>query len=82
MDVTSEKSVSAIHYRRSVRVLQRRLMMKSKECIHLATLAPTSIICSYGSFTISHQMKFCPNLAELALIRVQQKQLTNGCSVF
>jgi nitroreductase len=45
MDVTSEKSVSkAIHYRRSVRVFKKEALVdeKVKECIHLATLAPTS----------------------------------------
>jgi hypothetical protein len=48
-------------------------MKKVKECIHLATLAPTSSNTAMG-FTISHQMKFCPNLVELALTKVQQKQ--------
>jgi nitroreductase len=45
MDVTEEKSVSAaIHYRRSVRVFKKVLLddEKVKECIHLASLAPTS----------------------------------------
>jgi nitroreductase len=45
MDVTSEKSVSAaIHYRRSVRVFTKEALNddKVKECIHLASLAPTS----------------------------------------
>lgn len=45
MDVTEEKSVSAaIHYRRSVRVFKKVPLddEKVKECIHLASLAPTS----------------------------------------
>lgn len=45
MDVTPEKSVSeAIHYRRSVRVFKNQPLddSKVKECIHLASLAPTS----------------------------------------
>ncbi|SDW56927.1 nitroreductase family protein [Flavobacterium degerlachei] len=45
MDVTPEKSVSAaIHYRRSVRVFKKEPLddEKVKECIHLASLAPTS----------------------------------------
>jgi nitroreductase len=45
MDVTSEKSVSAaIHYRRSVRLFTKEALddEKVKECIHLASLAPTS----------------------------------------
>jgi nitroreductase len=45
MDVTPEKSVSAaIHYRRSVRVFTKEALddEKVKECIHLASLAPTS----------------------------------------
>jgi nitroreductase len=45
MDVTPEKSVSAaIHYRRSVRVFTKESIddKKVKECIHLASLAPTS----------------------------------------
>lgn len=45
MDVANEKSVSeAIKYRRSVRVFKNEAIdtEKVKECIHLATLAPTS----------------------------------------
>ncbi|MFQ3174032.1 MAG: nitroreductase [Flavobacterium sp.] len=45
MDVTPEKSVSAaIHYRRSVRAFKKEALddEKVKECIHLASLAPTS----------------------------------------
>jgi nitroreductase len=45
MDLISEKPVSkAIHYRRSVRVFKKEALIdeKVKECIHLATLAPTS----------------------------------------
>jgi nitroreductase len=45
MDVTPDKSVSAaIHYRRSVRVFTKEALddEKVKECIHLASLAPTS----------------------------------------
>ncbi|RDI56164.1 nitroreductase family protein [Flavobacterium glaciei] len=45
MVVTNEKSVSeAIKYRRSVRVFKNEAIdtEKVKECIHLATLAPTS----------------------------------------
>lgn len=45
MDVNHEKSVSeAIHYRRSVRVFKKDGLDadKVKECIHLASLAPTS----------------------------------------
>jgi nitroreductase len=45
MDVTSEKTVSAsIKYRRSVRVFKNEPIdaLKVKECIYLATLAPTS----------------------------------------
>lgn len=45
MDLTPEKSVSeAIHYRRSVRVFKSEALddQKVKECIHLASLAPTS----------------------------------------
>lgn len=45
MDVTPEKPVSAaIHYRRSVRVFKSEALddQKVKECIHLASLAPTS----------------------------------------
>ncbi|EIA08769.1 nitroreductase family protein [Flavobacterium frigoris] len=45
MDVTPEKSVcAAIHYRRSVRVFTKESLddEKVKECIHLASLAPTS----------------------------------------
>jgi nitroreductase len=45
MDVTPEKSVSAaIHYRRSVRVFKNEALEDEmvKECIHLASLAPTS----------------------------------------
>jgi nitroreductase len=45
MDVNTEKSVSeAIHYRRSVRVFKKEGLdtEKVKDCIHLASLAPTS----------------------------------------
>jgi nitroreductase len=45
MDVTPDKSVSAaIHYRRSVRAFTKEALddEKVKECIHLASLAPTS----------------------------------------
>ena len=45
MDITKEKSVSeAIEYRRSVRVFKKEPIdeNKVKECIRLATLAPTS----------------------------------------
>nr|WP_315142766.1 nitroreductase family protein [uncultured Flavobacterium sp.] len=45
MDVTKEKSVSeAIKYRRSVRVFTKEAIeeQKVKECIQLASLAPTS----------------------------------------
>jgi nitroreductase len=45
MDVINEKSVSeAIQYRRSVRVFKKNALddAKVKECIRLATLAPTS----------------------------------------
>jgi nitroreductase len=45
MDLTKEKSVSeAIQYRRSVRVFKNEVLddEKVKECIRLATLAPTS----------------------------------------
>jgi nitroreductase len=45
MDVTLERTVSkAIKYRRSVRVFKKEALddAKVKECIHLASLAPTS----------------------------------------
>ena len=45
MDVTLEKSVSeAINYRRSVRIFKKEQLdeAKVKECIYLASLAPTS----------------------------------------
>jgi nitroreductase len=44
MDLIKEKSVSdAIQYRRSVRVFKTKpWQWKVKECIRLATLAPTS----------------------------------------
>jgi exosome complex RNA-binding protein Csl4 len=72
MDVTSENRL-AIHYRRSVRVLKKEALVdeKSKRMHSFMTLAPTSSNTAM-SFTISHQMKFCPNLVELVLTKVQK----------
>jgi hypothetical protein len=76
MDVTPEKSVSAIaHYRRSVRVLQRRYDdEKSKECIHLASLAPTNNMQLWGVLPYSPNR----NISKLSVACFQSECCKNG----
>lgn len=48
-----------LNYRRSVRVYDKKKEIdteKVKHCLELATLAPNSLICNYGSFITSHSL--------------------------